>query len=90
MNTFVINKNNVYEIYKMCCLYADHHKREVERLKWQNRVLESKRDVFIWHKIERGGEFGKRVKEITDWWWDSKKRYNTIADAYHLAMHVLR
>lgn len=88
MNTFVINKNNVKEIYKMCCLYADHHKREVERLRWQNKVLDRKRNALTWAKIERGGAFDNRLKEITDWWLDGKMRYNRIVDAYHLALHV--
>lgn len=88
MNTFVINKNNVNEIYKMCCLYADHHKREAERLKWQNKVLEDKFDKYFWAKLELGSQWEQRARELNDWWEESKQRYNKIADAYHLALHV--
>jgi hypothetical protein len=77
----------------MCCLYADHHKREVERLKWQIKALENvslrywRIRMDCWSSKTRDIAYA-REKELEQWETENKKRYNKIADAYHLALHV--
>ena len=94
MNTFTINKNNIEEIFSMCCVYAGEHKEELERLKQQNETL-NKISYRFWRvkcdswSVNRQNIAHNIDMQLNGWIDSNKERYNSIADAFHLAMNVV-
>ena len=94
MNTFTINKNNIEEIFTVCCVYASHHEDEMERLKQQNKTL-NKISLRFWRvkgdswSVKRQNIAHKIDMQLSGWVDDNTKRYNNIADAFHLARNVV-
>lgn len=94
MSTFIINKNNIEEIFGMCCLFISHNEKKLERLKQQSNSL-SNISLRFW-RVRLDCWSGKTrniattiENELCQWMKDSDSLYNHLIDAFRLAENVV-